>query len=304
MFFFYISNFVYPKDLLIYNDWLINNLSFKLFYLPLIIDFLFFAIVICIGFFIKRKVKKDFPLFIFFLMWFILGMIPCFPIWLLDQTVASRWFYFPMFGLLGILGLLFINIKFNNFVKKVTIIILIITIIIFSVRIIIRNNNFQSRLILYSHDASIGNSPLLYKLLIQELINEGKYKDASVPLSKLINLNINDPESWYYKSIVDTYTGNYIQLKKDINKIINTPYDQNYFILLPFAQIKYETNYKEANRILQIGVKKYPHNLTLWSLLAYTEYKLGDNSAAAYASTQANTSLEAIVTHYSKLLNY
>lgn len=57
-------------------------------------------------------------------------------------------FYFPVIGLLGIIALFLSNIKLHNNLKPLAPIILVIIVIIFSLRTIIRNNDWKNALTL------------------------------------------------------------------------------------------------------------------------------------------------------------
>ena len=98
----------------------------------------------------------------------------------LDVTISGRWFYLPMFGLLGILG----HLKF----KKITYYIAVLLILIFSIVTFIRSFDWKNGLTLYSHDAKIVKNDFnLENNLGVELYRIGKFNEASYHFQNSVN---------------------------------------------------------------------------------------------------------------------
>ncbi|NMB56598.1 hypothetical protein GYA19_01505, partial [Candidatus Beckwithbacteria bacterium] len=113
--FYYLKTLVFPKDLAISQHWVILQPDFLNFYLPLIIILLFFfGLTLYLIHLIKQQ-DKNWKEFLFFYLWFLIGIIIHSQIIALDMTVAERWFYFPFVGLLGMLGLIIYKYQ-----KKIT----------------------------------------------------------------------------------------------------------------------------------------------------------------------------------------
>ena len=174
--FHYLKLFFYPVNLDVMQHWVIRTFSFYNFYWPLLV---------IIGFFLLSIFKSS----IFFFLWFIISIAPYLQLFPLDMTVADRWFYLPMIGLLGMIGtmlskLQIINhksqINFKSQIKSKTIfILLIIIIIVFSVRSFIRILDWKNGLTLYSRDVKISKDAFdLENNLGVELFRSGKYTDA------------------------------------------------------------------------------------------------------------------------------
>ena len=121
--------------------------------------------------------RKDTNL-VFFWVWFGLAIAFHVQIFPLDLTVADRWFYLPMVGLIGSMGSMgsmgyrVCSIKYGN---------IIIAIILFAlfVRSSIRIQNWRDGLTLYKHDSQImPNSFDLQNNLGVELYRSGDMKGA------------------------------------------------------------------------------------------------------------------------------
>ncbi len=110
IFWFYIKTFFFPKDLFILQLWSVQKGSGE-FYITLLLSLLILTGVCMLGFWIKRTNKHSLPIFFFFTAWFLVGVGTHLQFIPLDFTVADRYFYFTMIGLLGMIGVSFINLK-------------------------------------------------------------------------------------------------------------------------------------------------------------------------------------------------
>jgi len=108
---YYLGMFFFPINLAIAQHWVIKLPSFIDFFLPLILEVLLFLTAV-----IYSLKKKD-KIFAFFFLWFLVGLLPHLQIIPLNMTVAERWLYFPMIGLLGMMGSIIkiSNIKYQKF---------------------------------------------------------------------------------------------------------------------------------------------------------------------------------------------
>jgi hypothetical protein len=184
---FYITKFFYPMNLAIAQHWVVRAIDFRNFWLPLIIVIGFILFGIFMSFPRRRESRLNKP-FLFFFLWFLIGLFPHLQIIPLNMTVAERWLYFPMIGLLGMIGtmlskLQIINhksqINFKSQIKSKTIfILLIIVIIVFSVRSFVRVLDWRNGLSLFSHDIRKDSSFDLQNNMGVELFRIGRYEEA------------------------------------------------------------------------------------------------------------------------------
>ncbi len=72
----------------------------------------FICILVFCGMWVKKTNKKQLSYFIFFSIWLILGILFHSQLFFsLDVFIALRWLYFPLVGMLGILGVLFTTVS-------------------------------------------------------------------------------------------------------------------------------------------------------------------------------------------------
>lgn len=268
IFVFYFKTFIFPDNLLIDQQWAIQAISWNDFWLPFIYVIFIVAVILTLGFTLWKKKDPYFKLFIFFFFWFLISLglhLQFFP---LDLTVAERWFYMPMIGLLGMAGTVF---KRTN---TPIIIMLILLISVLSIRTIIRNSNWQNGLTLYSHDIQISKPNFdLENNVGVELYRTGQVADAKkhfenstilAPywwtnwnnLGAMIEAEGNLPkaEEYYRKSIAN---GNYYLAFENLARIL-------------LKQEKFE----EARNFAKDSLLRLPNNPILQSVLATAEQKL------------------------------
>lgn len=85
------------------------NVLQSVFPFLIVIAVLFFLTIL--GFLIRKYHKSVFPVFIFFAVWMLLGLGFHSQVLPLDVIFATRWMYFPLVGVLGILGVIMRIIK-------------------------------------------------------------------------------------------------------------------------------------------------------------------------------------------------
>lgn len=157
LFFYYIKTFFFPKNVAIGQHWYVPTITFSDFILPLIASLLFLLILISIWlrlYYLATINKKNFDAainFTFFGGWFFFGILMHMHIMPLDFTVADRWFYFPMVGLLGMITVYFLS---SIHKQKYLFIILLILLIPLTIRTWQRNNEWNDTLQLYINDNS------------------------------------------------------------------------------------------------------------------------------------------------------
>jgi len=193
--FFYLKTFFFPKDLTVDQKWLITHQGIQ-FYLPLFIDTVFLIGIILFGVWIYRTRKVHFSLFLFFTLWFLVGIGFHMQLLPLDMTVADRWFYFPMVGLLGIIGVgLNTTLLRTDKVKSTVIIACFLLIGILTMRTIARNTIWYNEITFRSNGAQEGDAIPMYDDYLNEekqgleLMDKGMMEQAVPHFVKSIELN-------------------------------------------------------------------------------------------------------------------
>ena len=206
----YLRIFIFPKNLFIAQHQLITSINDPRFYLtfPVVIIFLIFLFILW------RKTKSR--LLLFFETWFLVSISITLNIFPLDMTIAERWLYTPIIGLLGTMAILIHQInrqkpKAGPFFK----IFLVIIIICFSMRTFARTLNWQSGSTLFSHDVHLNPEAFdLQNNLGVELFRRGQTEKARPCFEKSIQLA---PNWWTpYNNL-----GAYWEQKKDYQKALD-----------------------------------------------------------------------------------
>ena len=311
--FYYLKTTFFPLQLTIDQKWIITNVSLTTFYTPLLIDFLFLTAISLFGVYVYKGNGKLFLPYLLFYVWFILGLCIISQIFTLDMTVADRWFYFPIVGLLGMIGVfLQLYLTENKRIKTAIYTIIFVLVIILSVRTIVRNSNWQNMQTLYSHDTQNYNDYDLAAILGIYYYAEQNYQEAITYLilsteklpvtSNLFELAIayaqngNRPEANTY--YIDTLKAtNFTQISQANGLYIYTTYA--WFLL-------FSDSYQSALEISKSGLTTYPDSSKLWEELAIAEYNLHNQSQAVYAIDKArdysdNTETETTLIKITKL---
>ncbi len=286
VFFYYLKTFFYPAKLSIDQLWVVDKISLSSFYFPLFIDLLFFALIILFGINLYKNNKKILPVFIFFLLWFLIGMSLYLQIFPLDQTVSDRWFYFPLAGLLGLIGVVFKILSEKNVIQnKLIYSFFVIVVILLSIRTIVRNSDWVNPIKLYTHDTKISDNYNLESNFASELFLTGQYNDsifhykkssAMFPYDRTFNniayiyelqKNIKMAKEYYLKSLTA-----YDPIP---------PYNHKIDIYLNISRfLYYYDDPTTAHKYIALGLKNYPQNFTLLVLLGLSDRKLNNEGKA------------------------
>lgn len=290
--FFNIKTFFYPNDLAISQHWVVSRISWSNFYLPLLVDFIFLA-TIAAGGIILYKIKSNlFKTYIFFLIWFIIALTFHLQLYPLDLTVADRWFYMPIVGLLGIIGVyLFLLLKkINNLHKTVSFVFytaLMIIIASLMLRTITRNSDWKDGYTLYSHDIAIAqNSFDLENNLGVELYRKGDLTQAKAHFE---NSTIIAPywwTNWNNLAAILEREGDFNKAALYYEKAIA---NGNYYLAYEnLANIlAFHDDPAKAKKFTEQALTVLPNNPRLYFILAYTNYKLGDKQGALTAAQKS-----------------
>lgn len=294
IFFYYIKTFFFPQLLVINQIWTIKNIDLNTFYFPFAMDLLFFGSILAVLYYLFKKKSKEVKLFIFFFIWFISGMAFLMQVFPLDMTVADRWFYFPMVGLLGMFGVIATHIppKFYKKYRAIGLSVIIIILIILSARTVIRNSDWYSAITLYTLDTKAYPNYDLENSLATQLIYAGQFNQAFPHLLKSIQLLPHDTNLFNLGSVYD-HTGNYKQAEYYYNKVLDLRPDA---IRAKIKQSTYEGlikilifhgDSKTTNPLIKQSVKEFPKDGVLWAFLAINEYTLNNYDQALFAAKKA-----------------
>ena len=279
---FYLTKFIFPWKLSTAYYWVYSTFSVRHVLLPLIVDLITLAVFIYLGYLVKKKAaKKDFLAYLFFAAWTILGLLLVLQIIPLDMTASEPWFYFPMMGLLGMIGVVLIT--FEDYINPDWFLIIAATIILlFGVRSLIRGLDYSSPLKLAeSNIAASKEDYTAYYIVSYSLLQQDNFSQAKADAEQSAHIF---PTSDTYSSLalILSYEGDYSEamnnymhaLKLAGNNNTNTQYEYIAQLCLLYG------NPTSDKQIILSGIKKYPNDITLRMTLALFEAKNNDNAAA------------------------
>lgn len=282
----YLSVFFFPWVLSSNQHWVIINISFVNFWLPLFCVALGVLALVLLG---HRTYQKTlWNPYLFFTAWFVLGLAPHLQIVPLDMTVAERWFYLPVVGLLGIIGVAISSIEHKKRAIKTIYIGLGIIIVLLSMRTMARNIDWQSPLYLYSHD--LKNDPDNFDMqnnlgnemfLIGDLKNAELHFEESIKLSPTQSINFTNLATVY--AAKKEYKQAFLYYDKAIT---NNPDYYPAYEKLAFVYLKMK-KYDEAISFLGKAINKFQKQPLLYIFLAEAYYRKGENGSALQAAKKA-----------------
>lgn len=255
---FYLMLFIYPVNLAIQQHQIVYSV-------PALV-----VIILLIGLVIYKRKNK---LLAFFSLWFILGIIPVLNFIPLSATVAERWLYFPIIGLIGIVLLIIKN-------KKILLSALVIIIILMGTRTIIRETNWKNGMALYANDIKVNEDSFdLVNNFGVELFRQDRVEESKQYFDRSIELN---PKWWTaYNNLGAIYENNN-DSQKAIELYRRSIDNGNYYLAyenLARLLVKQE-NYEEANKFLEETLKYYSQNSLFHYLYAVSLYKTGNQQEA------------------------
>jgi len=147
----YLGIIFFPKDLSISRQFVVRSAADPHFWAA----FIFVAIFMGAALFYTYKIRSK-PLF-FFLLWFAAALAPALNIIPLDMTMAERWLYVPIVGILAAASIVIVPFFFglSSTKRKTAIFLAVVLVFALAARTIARNENWKDGLSLYSHDDAI-----------------------------------------------------------------------------------------------------------------------------------------------------
>jgi protein O-mannosyl-transferase len=287
--FYYFFKLLIPVNFAVAQGWVVKQIDLGSFFIPLFLDILIFIGIFTCGSFLYKRKANLLKTYAFFACWLCVGLIMHLQLIPLDSTVADRWFYFPMIGLLGMIGLsinpYYEQIRKNILMRNVAILLSCITFISLFSLTVIRNAQWQTRFTLLNHDVKFAQSPALDShyggmLLLKGQTGEAKYYlEKSVSQEPQLGYNLNNLAVFYVRK--KNYTKAKMLYLKSIQLSNQNP---NIYIYASYIGLAYialnESNPQEARRMAQNAIKIAPLNTQANEYLAISQYQLGEKEAA------------------------
>lgn len=286
---YYLKTFIFPMHLAVDQNW-INKGDIYHFFLPALLLILLAGASLKLGFKIWVSGRRETLSFIFFFAWMAIGFGLVLQVFPLDFTVADRWFYFPMIGLLGIVGSLlkFWRPKSESF-AVLGLGFMATLIVIFSLRTFTRTFDWRNGLALFGHDLKYSRDSFdLENNYGNELLRAGDFEQAKVHFERSTQLA---PYWWInWNNLGYVYFHN-----RDIGKakdcFLKALAHSDYYLAyqnLSMLMFLYDDP-KAAEAFTKLGLSKFPQNAALWFILALEEYTQGNRQDAIAAVRQSQS---------------
>jgi protein O-mannosyl-transferase len=290
--FYYFKTFFYPKTLIIEQYWTIQKPNIDNFFLPLIFCLILSIFIILLGIYIKKYNYKLLKVWVFFGVWLVLGLGMYSQVFSLDMTVADRWFYFPIIGLLGLLALIWEIWLIGK--TKIATIVFSALIVGLSIRTMVRNTNWKDPITLYKHDTQLMENYDLENSLGAELNMTGQNEEAIVHFEKSVNIF---PHETNLFNLGLAYEG---LGKLDLaEKYYQQALQSNRYGEVPKPHVHHSVTYErlgilllkkdfiQSLKVVNMGLTDYPNSAQLWYTKALGEYKNSNFQEALLASKNA-----------------
>lgn len=280
VFFFYVRTFFLPIDLSVSYHWANSQINFIHFWVPLFASIVFLSIVGRVGYLIyKRFAGQTFYNYVFFVFWFLLGVAFHMHIIPLDQTVADRWFYFPIVGILGMIGVVF-DAYSVNWRSKWVLVPLIVVITLLSVRTFARGFDWKDDFTLASHDIKVSQDAYdLEYLISSSYFQKGEYEKSKNHAIRSIEIY---PYVTNYTNLGAAYAklGESQKAKEAFLKALEYGEFSLTHENLAILSLEYDDPKQSVDFIKNVSIPKYPKNWKLWYCAAVLEYKFGNKENA------------------------
>lgn len=290
--FFYIQKVIYPSELAISQNWLVKNPNLYNFVIPTMLDTVFFILLLIPAMCLFARRRKQLYTYIFFLILFIFSWGIHWNIIPLDMTVADRWFYFALVGLLGLIGIVVgeINFSKNQLLKVLIIGFAAVAITLLSIRTMIRNRDWSNSSNLYKHDLKISTESYdLENFYAYNLLVEKKYDEAYPHIKRSIDLA---PKFWVNWENLGVYYESKGQIDKSIDAfktaIRNNKDYHHAYINLANIYFHYKKP-EDVKAFLIVALNEYPNEPSLLYIAGVTDYRLGDKEKAIGEILKAHT---------------
>ena len=286
---FYFGAVLLPVKIATSYYWVTKTPSFLGFWLPLGADILVIAAIVAAAKMIRRRYSRDAAdIFTFFGLWFGLGLLPTLQLVPLDLTAADTWFYFPMIGMLGMVGTLLSVVKIPKIRTAHVMSAAVIIIVALGARSAIRGFDYRSQIAnAYSDANASADNYVAYNYIAFYLAQQGKYSQALSYADRSVQ-TFPTGNNYDTRGIILIKLGNYNAASSAFLSGIHL---QGYPTLYEHIAALY-TWYgqpKVASSILSQSLAKFPADPTLWTYLALLDYREHDSAGAQAAIQHAAT---------------
>lgn len=284
---FYLTKFIFPWKLASSYYWTYPHFSITHFLLPLFIDLAVVGAFIYLGFRVQDKLKKaQYHTYLFFAVWTAAGLIPNLQVVPLGLTASESWFYFSMAGLLGMIGIILIAYPIR-LKREWLLLIAVVLIALLGVRTVFRGRDWSNPTNLAYKDVSAApNNYYAENIIAGNLINQGKYSEARYYAARSV-VAFPEYNNYFAYAVASGYLGNYTDAASAYVRSLDYSTD-NKASIDQLGELTMVSGTPQADySYLTSALKVYPHDSSLWMYLSVLEYRLGYESDAKVAISNA-----------------
>ena len=306
-FLFYFVQFVWPSQLALTRYWTHESWSLGGVVVPLLIDIILIALMVAGFIAVKRRLKKPQAIgYGFFALWLAIGMAPYLQILPgLDMTACETWFYVPMIGLLGMIGITLQLVPWKRVKRQwqtIGLILLALVIVALGARSVMRGFDYSSQTNLAYVDLTVeADNYAALNNISQSYLDKGDYEKGIE----------------YAKRSIDRFpvSSNYVNLGAGLQLLHQYPqalaaydkalsYGESSTIYANLALIHIVASKPVvASAFFARVLHQYPHDFKLWLYDAVFEGALGNHDAAKTAITTASQYGEVPSGIYTSIMN-
>lgn len=259
----YLRVFFFPKDLFISQHTVIRSIADYRFWLYLLV------VTVVLGFLILIGWRKKSKTFFFFLLWYCFSISLVINLFPLDMTLAERWLYLPMIGLIGMTVLManWLAEKWTK-VRQVAPLIVGVILALLILRTVMRNHDWRTGFQLYSHDLQLTpHSFDLQNNLGVEYFRQGDPEKAAFHFERSIDLA---PDWWTPYNNLGVIYENRGDLKKARELYEQAIENGNYYLAHENLAklVLREEEPQQAVEIIQRSAAILPYNPQILTALA------------------------------------
>jgi hypothetical protein len=283
----YLSKIVFPAQLATSYYWIYPNPSFQTFFLPLIILVILVVILLVFGYKIyKQKMTSRLKLYVFFVAWAVLGLLPYMQIIPLDVTAVETWVFAALPGMLAVAVVIVGTYIHKLKIKYVLLLLAVLLIIVLGVRTAVRGMDYKNQETLSRKD--IQNSQNNFFALnnyAQSLIQQNNFSSAQSYAVQSIAL-FPTVTNYTNLGVAQQKSGNFEGAKISYKKgLTYGSLAETYENLAIVSLIVDEP--KTTVITIQYALKMFPRSSRLWSYLSFAYAQESNQQGATEAITKA-----------------
>jgi hypothetical protein len=284
---FYFSRLLFPLKLSAGYYWVYPTFSWSHVLVPLIIDGLIAVALLFGGKLVHKSLASQYSLtYRFFACWLLLGLVAVLPLIPQDTTVSEAWFYSPMIGLLGMLGLIAVALRPSRRAALLAASISVILILFLGIRTAFRGVEWQSLDSRATHDVSASTEDYVaYNDLAAAAVAKGNYNQAKEYDQKSVAI-FPTYDSYVQLGLAQSHMGSYDAAITSYHRA--TSYGQ-----APEAyeyvceNLLFSKTPTVAIQFIEDTLKLYPRDSTLWTYYAMLAADIHDSATAKKAISNA-----------------